>query len=250
MAKINGTDLLVYADGTLIACQTSCTVNFEQELPDASCKDDGGWAAHINGRRSASMDVDMLYSTTDLSAEELITYITGRESILLVCDGGGFPIVMEADPSSVSLSATAEEAVTVSGSFTATGGAYMLTGTFAALLTSWANGTYTTFTTSGTAVTSAISASGVRYANSNVFSVDNAGVYKVFTFLTVNSGQAPTVKLVGTAGGVAISNTESMTAGVNVVTLTATSADATSYLEIGNTAACNFALSKTYVFKV
>ena len=91
MSKINGPNVLIYSDGVLIACQRSATINLDQDLPDSSCKDDGGWVTHINGSRSASVDFDGLYSTTGLSAEELIAFITARTNIVVVCNGLGVP---------------------------------------------------------------------------------------------------------------------------------------------------------------
>lgn len=241
MSKLNGTSVLLYADGTLIACQTACTINFNQDLPDATCKD-SGWAEHINGLRDATIDMEALYATTGLSAEDLITYITGRTSLLLTCDVNTVPIVAEVNPSNVTLTADQEAAVTVSGSFVATGGCYMLTPENA----SWTNGDYDTFTTSGLAVSSAINAAGAANANSDSFSITSGDVFKVFTFLTLNSGQAPSVVLYS-AGN--ISNVEQLSEGVNSITLTATGTG-TGTLRITNSAAANFAITKTYVIKV
>ena len=116
MSKINGTNVLLYADGTLIAAQRDCTINFEQDLPDATSKDSSGWNEHINGLRSGSVDCDALYSTTGLSAAELIAYITGRSSILLVAEGLGVSVVGEVNLASSTIDTPVEGVASISGS--------------------------------------------------------------------------------------------------------------------------------------
>jgi len=244
MSKINGTNVLIYSDGVLIACQRSATINIDQDLTDASCKGDNGWAAHINGQRTSSVDFDGLYSTTDLSAEELIAYITARTNIVVVCNGLGVPFCFEGDVSSISLTADMESPAAVSGSIKANGPVYFLTG---GLVTSWTNGDYDVFTSVTTsAITAATNTAGSAYANSNAFAVENGGVYKVVVVLSLTSGQAPTI-LLDNAGD--ISNDEALVAGVNVITLTATAAAAAGTLRIENTDASVYATSPIYVFK-
>jgi len=250
MAKINGTDLLVYADGTLIAYQKTCTVTWEQDLPDATTKDSGGWEEHLNGTRRATCDFDGLYSTTGLSAEDLITYITGRTSCVLLIDGGGYPIVGEARQKNLSVSAPKEEAAGISGSFTFDGAAWMLNAAFPNLITD-PDGTYNdydTLTVDGIAITSAINLAGDADVKSNTFDVTIGGRVQVVTFLTLNSGAAPTVRLLDDIPSVR-SNNVIMTEGVNSITLTQT-ATATVNLNFHNVAAADWSLSKIYAFRV
>lgn len=65
MALLNGTDLVVKfgADGSeeKIYCATSCTLNINQELVTASCKDSGQWANGIAGQKSWDISTDNLY---------------------------------------------------------------------------------------------------------------------------------------------------------------------------------------------
>jgi hypothetical protein len=96
-------------------------------------------------------------------------------------------------------------------------------------------------------VTSAINLAAGATAASNTFAVTNTSVYKVITFLTLNSGQAPAVRI-SDGVGAAKSNEVQLAEGVNVVTLTAT-ASGTWNLLIYNTDVANFALTKIYVFK-
>ncbi len=244
MSKINGTNVLIYSDGSLIACERSGTFNLEQDLPDASCKSDNGWASHINGLRRSSVDFDALYSTEDLSAEELIAYITARTNIVVVINGLGVPICFEGDVSNISLVADMESPVTLSGSIQASGPVYFLEG---GLVTEWTNGDYDTFTSSSTsAITSAINAAGAAYANSNAIAVVTDDVFKVITVLTLTSGQVPAIVLDDSGD---ISNQANLASGVNVITLTATGDAAAGTLRIENSDASNFSTSNIYVFK-
>ena len=57
---INGTLVLLSADSTAIASTTDATLNIELDTPDASTKDSEGWADHIQGQKSWSVDVEGL----------------------------------------------------------------------------------------------------------------------------------------------------------------------------------------------
>lgn len=250
MSKINGTSLLVYFNGVLIASQKSCTVTWEQDLPGSTTKDSAGWEEHINGTRRATCDFDALFSTTGLSDETFMDYIISRSSLVLVIDGGGFPIVGEANISKVSINAALEEPAGLSGSFKFKGAAWLLTGDYVQLLTNPDEiaVTYNTFTHTGTALTSVISSGSDKVADSNTFAVTSGSSYKVITYLTLNSGQLPMVKLYDNGGGLLRSNEVTLVAGVNVVTLVAT-ASTTCGFRISNSSATNFSTSPIYVFK-
>ena len=250
MAVINGTSLLLYADGVLIAAQTNCTITVEQDLFDATNKESGGWARHGNGLVSAKIDFDALVSTTGKSYTELMAYIIARTSLLLMIDGLGYELIGEVDMNSMSISASQEAAMALSGGFKVNGRLYQLTGTSDNLMTD-PDGVltdYDTFTISGISVTSAINAAGSADARSNTFSVTSGDVVKVITFLTKTSGELPSVALIESGVGER-SNKVQLAEGVNIVTLTAT-ATVTVSLNITNTDAANFALSNIYVFKV
>jgi len=251
MAKINGTDLLVYADGTLIAYQKTCTVSWEQDLPDATTKDSSGWEEHLNGTRRATCDFDGLYSTTGLSAEDLITYITGRTSCVLVINGTGVPIVGEARPKNLSVNAAMEEPGSISGSFTYDGPAWMLTGDYVALATGWSSASLETFTSSGIKITSAIETSGSGVISSTPAEMDwsTGDVLKAVFFLTLNSGTLPTIKLYDTNGGGILSNAVTLVEGVNICTMTATGDGTDGNIRIQCEANVNFSTSDIYIFK-
>ena len=254
MSQVNGTSVLVYADGTLIAAQTGVTINFDQDLIDTSNKSSSGWKEHINGMRSGSVDCDALYSTSGVSAETLLAYITGRSSLLLLVDVNGDPVVCEVDVATSSIAAPTEGASTLSASFNCTGGIYMLVGTFSELITGWTNVDYDTLTSSGTSITSAITdgSAAAFCAGTQTIDVTDEDVYKVFFFLTLNSGNLPDFAIRQTANGAAISNVETAVEGANFMTLTATASDSTSYIVFKNDTsdAANFSTSSIYVFKI
>jgi len=250
MAVINGTNLLLYADGTLIAAQKSCTITVEQDLFDATNKESAGWARHGNGLLSAKIDFDALLSTTGKSYTELMNYIINRKSLLLAITGLGYTMVGEVDINSLSVSASQEAAMGLSGGFKVKGQLFVLSGTSANLMTDpdAIGKDYDTFTISGIAVTSAINLADAAESRSNEFSVTSGDVVKVITFLTKTSGELPSVALIENGVGEK-SNIVQLAEGINIVTLTAT-ATATVSLLINNTTAANFSLSDIYVFKV
>jgi len=250
MAKINATLFLLYADGVVIAAQKGGSANVEQDLYDTTTKDSAGWAEHEKGLRNASVDLDALYSTTGISGDELIAYITGRSSLLLALVGGmTYPLVGEVDMASVKLDAPQEGAMSLSGSLKVKGNLYQLKGTSAALVTDPdETGTdYDTFTISSIAISSAVNNAGAAYAHSNTFSVTEDDVIKVAVFLTSSSGELPTVE-VCESGEAAVSNVESLVAGLNIITLTVTST-CTAHITLRNTDAANWSLSSLYAFK-
>jgi hypothetical protein len=252
MAKLNGTLLLLYADGQVIAAQKGCSIGVEQDLPDASNKDSTGWSEHINGLRNASVDFDSLFSTTGISAETLMNYIINRQSLLLAIVGGvAFPMVGEVDLSSLKINTPQEEAISLSGSMKVQGAFYQLKGTEADLLTDPDSGgtDYDTHTDALKAFTSLINLAGSAYAKSNSFSVTSGDVIKVLLFVTLTSGQLPDVAIFEVGGGAAaISNVVTLTAGLNIVTLTCTDTH-TACLNTSNTGASNLSTSPIYVFK-
>jgi predicted secreted protein len=127
MAKVNGTNLVVVANGVCVAGSTSCTLNINQNLYDTSTKDDAGWATHGRGMRDWSVDVDSLYDPNGVySAEELIDSIIGRLPVTIefATEGtgnGGLKWSGSASLENTSLGGGLEEAATISGSFKGNG---------------------------------------------------------------------------------------------------------------------------------
>ncbi len=250
MAKINGTLMLVYADGVVVAAQKNVSVTWDNGTIDTTSKDSAGWEEHINGMRNATVDFDNLYSTTGISAEEFIAYITGRTSLVLLIDGLGYPIIGQARVKNINIGAGNEQASTFAGSLQFNGAAYMLSDAFAELFTSWTNGGYDTFTSTGTAITSAIEAgAGASADSTQTFAVIVGTVVKVIFFLTLNAGKVSCPRFTLYGGGSARSNIEQSAAGVNVFTLTSTYVGNVT-LSVDNTVAdCNWTTTKIYAFK-
>lgn len=248
MAEINGSSLLLYADGTVIACQKGCTISVEQDLPDSTNKESAGWARHINGLLGAKIELTALRSTTGLSAKELMDYIINRQEILFSAVGLGYPIVGKVNISSLSFTAPQEGVMEISGSFTVNEELYILTGDNANIITDWENVNYDTFTDAGGAITSAISSGGTEQGQTNTFDIADDEVYKVALFLTLNSGQAPYIALTNQYTG-DISNRVTLTAGLNLVTLTATATKVGGVIRLVNTEASNYLTSVVYAWK-
>jgi TP901-1 family phage major tail protein len=83
----NGTLLVVKLGGVAFAHSTSCSLSVSTDLPDASTKDSGGWAAQIQGQRSWSVSTDGLAvieaSAALINVEDLFSSISSRTDVTL-----------------------------------------------------------------------------------------------------------------------------------------------------------------------
>ena len=123
MAK-NGTLVLVNADGTAIASTTDATLNIELNTPDASTKDSSGWADHIEGQKSWSVDVEGLatFDYTTGNVYKLVDYIINRDTVAIrFLPDVGVAYYGDASCTSVSIGAPNEDTATISGTFTGKG---------------------------------------------------------------------------------------------------------------------------------
>lgn len=123
MPKINATDLLVYVGAVPIAHSTSATINIEQDLPDATTKDSGGWADHINGLKSWSIDTDALVDySASYGAEELFDNLKNKNNIVVRWStGSGSYWEGTASVASMTMNADMESPLAYSASFTGKG---------------------------------------------------------------------------------------------------------------------------------
>lgn len=129
MAAVNGTLILLNDSGTPIALTTSATLNIELDLPDASSKDSSGWARHILGQKSWSVDLDGLASfNTGDNVDDLSAFILDRTQISLEFEPQtgaystkGVSYTGTASLASISVVAGNEDTATISGSFTGDG---------------------------------------------------------------------------------------------------------------------------------
>ncbi len=250
MAAINGTNVLLYSNGTVIALQKGLSISVDADLPDATNKQSGGWAQHIHGMRNAKIDFNSLFSASAspaMSAADLMNLIISRESIVVEILGLSYPIIGEADMSSLSFDAPAEGVMGLTGSMKINGQLFLLSAAIPNLITDPADSTdYDTNTTSGTAFTSLVNVAGTAYSLSNAISVTDEYVYKLFVYVVLNSGELPSVGIWDNTSAY-ISNEVQLSEGPNVVTLTATATDGTSSLRISNTDATDLETSSIYL---
>lgn len=132
MSAVNGTLILLKDNGDAFALSTSCTLNIDLDLPDASTKASSGWANHIKGQKSWSVDLDGFadFETgTTGGVQDIVNYIINRSdvSIEFTPDTGfaggtkGVSYTGTASCASVSVVASNEDTATLTGSFTGNG---------------------------------------------------------------------------------------------------------------------------------
>jgi len=255
-APINGTLLLLYSDGQLVAYQKGITISVDTDLPDATNKESSGWAEHIQGMLNAKIDFTSLFSTLTpaeggMQANALMDYIINRQSLLISILGFSFPIVAEADINSLTFDGGQETAMGLSGSLKVKGQMYCLLDASEQMMVDpdgYSN-TYDTMTVSGISISSAINASGSAYVRSTAASMTDTYTYKVAFYLTLNSGELPNVNVCHGGTGASHSNTVACVSGLNIITLVATSSGSWS-LQFANTAASNFSTTNIYWFNV
>ena len=133
--QINGTELRVYAGGTLIAYSTSATLNINHATRTTSSKDSGGWDDNMEGMRSWDASCDALYAWltpaggaigNNTLSDVFTAYIATRTSLELTfgvtsSDTGDTKYVGTAWMTSASLSAPQEDTSTYSVSFQGSG---------------------------------------------------------------------------------------------------------------------------------
>lgn len=261
MAAINGSIILLDSNGTEIAAQKGLTLNVNRNLFSTTVKQSLGFDTHGNGLRSSDVSFDALYSTTGLSGKELYDLIVSQKSSMLVIHGFPSPYIMEVDMSSLGINAPQEDAVSLSGSFKANGKIYRLDAGNPNQLTGWMQGVsfqYDTLdTNSGTAIPSAIDAGAGAAAESVPNKpISNGETHLVFFYLTVNSGQIPTLKMKGMGSGGWLQFPDAPAAlvqGFNArkftFTTIPTGSDANCRLILSNSNATNFKVSNVYWFK-
>lgn len=125
MPQINGTVMLLDLAGNPLAMQTDATLNIEQDLPDSTHKQSEGWADHINGLRSWSIDVDgraSIGSSGNFST--LFDLIANRSNVAMefaASTSGTIKVTGEVSLANISLGAPLEDTASLSGSLTGKG---------------------------------------------------------------------------------------------------------------------------------
>jgi predicted secreted protein len=127
MAKLNGTNMRVLVSGTAIGGTKSFTLNLTRANIDISSKDSSGWTDRIYGKGDWNVSFDGLYDPAlTWNVEELYTMLNSKTTVVLECavidgTGGGLVYRGSAIASNLTLTAGAEEAVTINGTFEGTG---------------------------------------------------------------------------------------------------------------------------------
>jgi hypothetical protein len=260
MSKISGTTVQLYFGGKAVAMQKGLNLSINDSIIDGSNKESLGWFEGIGGEKDAKIDFTSLFSTgllTDtpsvLGAKDTIGYLLSRERLLMSILDIGYPIVGEVNMSTLTLDAPKESGMGMTGSCKVLGKLYPLAniGGLPVNLITDPNGNtsdYDALTHSGISITSAIkSTAGAKKCDTNTISVGNGVAYKLAVYLTLNSGQAPTVGIWDNTSAY-ISNTQLLVAGLNFVTLTSTSTDASASLRFSNSSNGNWSTSPIYLF--
>jgi predicted secreted protein len=125
MAKLNGTNMIVFVNGVPIGGTKSFTLDITQENPDASSRDSAGWTERIAGRRDWSISFDGLFDPAGtLNAEEIYDLIAARSLVTLefaTVQTGGLVFSGSGYANGLSISAPDEDVVTISGGFEGSG---------------------------------------------------------------------------------------------------------------------------------
>jgi len=80
--KINGDDLLVYADGVLVGHSIDATISFTQDTPDATTKDSAQWNDHIKGNRGYELSGSgLLAFDSAMNGVEMIDFILNATTV-------------------------------------------------------------------------------------------------------------------------------------------------------------------------
>jgi len=127
MAKINGTIMTIYSGSDLVLLTKNCTLNVEQDLPDATTKDSAGWAEHINGLRNWSVDFDGAFEvgTSNMYPGEIVASIIARTADTVIKFGTSAAAATgwtgNGTFKSISISAPMEDVPTFSGTIVGNG---------------------------------------------------------------------------------------------------------------------------------
>lgn len=129
MAILNGTDLIVKVADQPLGHSTTCSLDLSLDLPDSTSKDSAGWAEHIQGVRSGTIDFEGFVDYTDEdNSKRGIVYlndlIINRTSVTVYFGTettGDVIYTATASLNSANTSADSENPTTYSGQFTING---------------------------------------------------------------------------------------------------------------------------------
>ena len=82
--KINGDDLLIYADGVAVGHSLDATLNVTQDIPDSTTKDSNKWTEHIRGNKSWEVSGSALVvPSSTMNAEQIIDFIINSSNVTI-----------------------------------------------------------------------------------------------------------------------------------------------------------------------
>ena len=126
---------------------------------------------------------------------------------------------------------------------------FAVTDIYPNLATGWTNSGFDTFITNGTIITSAINAAGVvgTYSTPYFSLIKGESIHVIF-YMTLNSGELPSVRIYSVSGGTASTVVNSVI-GLNDITLTSTMTLADLRIFLRNSSATNFSTSEVLVIR-
>jgi predicted secreted protein len=123
----NGNIVIIKKGATTITCIRGASISFEQDLPDATSRCSNGWAEHINGLKSVSIDIDgvgnlaenanidMLHDMIENGEKATVTY---SPDPTVSANAGMIYFTGTASLGSLSIDAPNDDVITFSGSIT------------------------------------------------------------------------------------------------------------------------------------
>jgi len=129
---------------------------------------------------------------------------------------------------------------------------FIITDIYSNTITALTAGTYDTFTTNETIVLSAINAAGDAYSSSSMIPIKNGEYLTIIFFLTLNSGELPTVYLTDVGWGITYGS-QATKQGLNAITIKAEWSypywSNECYIRFSNSAAADFSTSEVLVIR-
>jgi len=127
MSVLNGTLYVYSVDGNVIGATTNASISLSVDLPDATTKDSGGWAEHIQGLRSWEGSFEGLYDPSETyTINDIYTLINSRTDWAVVfqhtgATAGTISFTGTASFASLELTSEKEASMGWSTSFTGNG---------------------------------------------------------------------------------------------------------------------------------
>ena len=80
--KINGDDMLIYADGVAVGHSIDASMSVSMDNPDSTTKDSSRWAEHIHGDRSWEVSGSgLVVPASSMNATEVVDFILNASDV-------------------------------------------------------------------------------------------------------------------------------------------------------------------------